>query len=235
MTLGGLITLALISLKVISLAPNITDMMRFMGLEKHIVGVTNFDNFPAKRVGAIVRPDVETIVKLKPDLVIYSPLTSANVIETLKRAGIKTLGITYNSLDDVAYSFEVIASAISSPEIGKEAKRKFLMELEELARRVKGRGRKVVVLIACARPTAVGSGNYIDDLIKLAGFENVVNRKGFVVFDLEAFVKLKADVTILACHDASNPPFIHGDVKKVNPDDLLRPGPRLLNALIDLM
>src|SRR6266542_587400 len=73
--------------RIISLAPNVTEILFALGLESRVVGVTSYCDFPeaakAKdRVGDTLRPNLEKIVSLKPDLVVVS---TASQLENLTR------------------------------------------------------------------------------------------------------------------------------------------------------
>ncbi len=76
-------------LRIISLVPSITQTFYDLGLEKKVVGITNFCPFPTKaqfqptRVGGPKDPDIEFIQKLKPDLVVANP--EENPKELIKR------------------------------------------------------------------------------------------------------------------------------------------------------
>ncbi len=61
--------------RIISLAPNITEILFALGLEERIVGVTRYCNYPKQalsieRIGGMVDPDLEKIIALHPDLII---------------------------------------------------------------------------------------------------------------------------------------------------------------------
>ncbi len=61
--------------RIVSLAPNVTEILFALGLEKEIVGVTRYCNYPKQamnieKIGGMVDPDLEKIVNLHPDLII---------------------------------------------------------------------------------------------------------------------------------------------------------------------
>ncbi|MDP3015774.1 MAG: ABC transporter substrate-binding protein, partial [Deltaproteobacteria bacterium] len=61
--------------RIVSLAPNITEILFGLGLDEEIVGVSIHCNYPDKvkdrvRVGSYISLDFERIVSLKPDLII---------------------------------------------------------------------------------------------------------------------------------------------------------------------
>lgn len=75
--------------RIISLAPNVTEILFALGLEKNIVGVTRFCNYPKKaqtktRIGGLVDPDLEKIVDLRPDLIIAFRGNPLRLVKRLK-------------------------------------------------------------------------------------------------------------------------------------------------------
>ena len=61
--------------RIVSTAPSITEMLYALGLGDRVVGVTTFCHYPPEaarkpKIGNYLRPDIETIVALRPDLVI---------------------------------------------------------------------------------------------------------------------------------------------------------------------
>ena len=61
--------------RIISLAPNVTEILFALGLDKQIIGVTRFCNYPIQaqaknQIGGMIDPDLEKIIDLRPDLII---------------------------------------------------------------------------------------------------------------------------------------------------------------------
>jgi len=82
--------------RIISLTPSTTELLFALGLEDRIVGVTNACDYPAAarkkpRIGSMVTPSIETIMSMRPDLVVASSdSVSPQLIERLNGLGIKT-------------------------------------------------------------------------------------------------------------------------------------------------
>lgn len=75
--------------RIISLAPNVTEILFALGLEKEIIGVTRFCNYPKQtqtknRIGGMVDPDLEKIIDLRPDLIIAFRGNPLRMIQRLK-------------------------------------------------------------------------------------------------------------------------------------------------------
>lgn len=102
--------------RVVSLLPSATYAAVQMGADANIVGRTSYCPEPAKNVKSTIIGDamtvnLEVIVSLKPDVVIVSPFTAANVVSRLKSLNIKTV-----SMPTPANFSEICAQAI---EVGK--------------------------------------------------------------------------------------------------------------------
>src|SRR3954464_12660010 len=66
--------------RIVSTAPSITEMLFALGLGDRVVGVTNYCHYPPAamkitKIGTYVKPDIETILSLKPDLVVMQKTT----------------------------------------------------------------------------------------------------------------------------------------------------------------
>ena len=82
------------STRIISLVPAVTEMLFAIGAGSDLVGVSSFDRLPAEadalpRVGALVDPDFERILTLRPTTVIVY-WTQADLISRLERSSIST-------------------------------------------------------------------------------------------------------------------------------------------------
>ena len=81
-------------MKIISMAPNITELIYQLGVQDKLVGRTDYCDFPAEvseieSVGSLQTPDIEKIISLKPDLVIASTHFSDETQKQLTDLGIK--------------------------------------------------------------------------------------------------------------------------------------------------
>ncbi len=79
--------------RIISLAPNVTEILFALGLEKKIVGVTRYCNYPKQaltkeRIGGMVDPDLEKIIALHPDLIIAFRGNPLRLVRRFKDLGL---------------------------------------------------------------------------------------------------------------------------------------------------
>ena len=100
--------------RVVSLVPAVTEMLFAIGAGPQVVGVSSFDKTPAEvatrpRVGALLDPDLERILSLKPDLVVTYGSQEA-LHEQLARARIDTFTYRHGGIGDTLDTMEAIGA-----------------------------------------------------------------------------------------------------------------------------
>ena len=204
--------------RIISLAPNITEILFSLGLDQEIVGVSTHCNFPEKaktkpRVGSYIHLDFEKIVSLKPDLVIATGAGNRrDMVERLEKLGFSTYVIFPRDMDGILRSIEDIGEVV-----GREK------EARSLVQDIKNRKQKVIELTqGLARPrvflqigeaplVTVGEGSFADDLIRLAGGQNIAEgeKEMYPRLGIEEILKRAPEIILIS---SMNP---KGDYKKV--------------------
>ncbi len=166
--------------RIVSLAPAYTETLIELGLMDRIVGVTPFSDYleetrDIERVGFYTQPSLEQIVSLRPDLVLVADyIGQESICKTLERLGIKVVVFRHRGVKGI---FEMVEEIGRLGDKEKEA-RKLLKEMEEVIdevkRKVKGLERpRVYVEIGYNPLFTAGKGSHIDDLIEIAGGENI--------------------------------------------------------------
>src|SRR5512137_2806677 len=104
--------------RIISLAPNITEILFDLGLDEEIVGVSIHCNFPEKaktrpRVGSYISLDFEKIISLKPDLIIATGAgNTREMVERLEKLSFQTYVIYPKNLDGILLSIDHIGQVL---------------------------------------------------------------------------------------------------------------------------
>ncbi|WP_163226466.1 ABC transporter substrate-binding protein, partial [Campylobacter fetus] len=120
-------------------------------------------------VGSYMKPNLERIVEINPDLVITS-FHSINVDNDLKNLGLKTLSLNANSLNDIYKNIEKIADITQKQEEGK----KLIDEIKsKLSHQDKLSGKKVVVLFSALNLMAFNDGTLPIDITNNLGLKNI--------------------------------------------------------------
>jgi iron complex transport system substrate-binding protein len=181
--LGHRVTLPEPPRRIVSLSPNLTEMLFAVGCDTtEIVGVTRFCNYPpaARRVapvGGIVDPSLESILERRPDLVLATRGNPLEFILSLTRLGLPVYALEdRGSLERIPQNVAAIGAVVGRGPQAEALASDLRARLQAVAARTGGlpdSGRPVVYFgeLDGALWTA-GPGSYIDDLIRAAGGTN---------------------------------------------------------------
>jgi iron complex transport system substrate-binding protein len=218
--------------RVVSLAPNLTEIVFALGKGIRLVGDTDFCDYPLEaeqkpHVGGPTNPNFETIAALKPDLVLASgSINFPSTVEALDRLGVPVF-VTYpHSVEGMIASVEHIGVALGAEKSAAELAQDLRDRIADLKKRVGNKAPRRVLFVVWTDPLiSIGNDTFIADALRIAGGESVVQTKGeWPHVSLEEIVHLQPEVLIFAS--------AHGAETHREIDDLLsRPGWRDLRAM----
>ena len=168
--------------RIISAIPAVTEMLFALGAGPQVVAVGTFDQYPedvAKlpRVGALLDPDLERILSLRPDLVaVYESQTDLR--KQLDRASIPMFVYKHAGLADVTSTIRQLGARIGHEAEADATVKKIEANLESIRKRVAGRPRPRTLLVfgrdAAALRGIYASGGigFLQDMLDIAGGEN---------------------------------------------------------------
>lgn len=242
--------------RVVSLAPNVTDMLLAMGLGDRLVGVTRLDDDPAvarlPRVGGYLDPNPEAVIGLSPDLVVWvtngtalGPVRRIVELSLGSRRPFPVLALQIDTLADVLASARVLGAALGEPARGEALARELAAGIDDARRAVAGRPRTRVLFVVGREPLIVaGRGSFPDELLGVCGADNVADTdRPWPVYPLEKAVADDPAVVVDAAPQepaegirrlSAIPAVRRGAVFRVAGDDLIRPGPRMVRGLAAL-
>ncbi|HXV81389.1 MAG TPA: cobalamin-binding protein [Candidatus Binatia bacterium] len=242
--------------RVVSLAPSVTETLFALGFGDRLVGVSTSCDFPAEarkipKIGGFMSPSLETIIAKRPDLVIgASSATDPAKAREMERLGLKVKLISLASVSDILSSIKSIARSLGNPEAGEKLAHKITAQIDQVKRRVAPAPRRSTLLVVGIRPLiAAGGGNFIDELITLAGGKNIAADAAQPWLNLpDEYVVAKAPQVIIlagmgsergesAKHWAdlkSIPAVEQRRVHNYPSDKILRPGPRIGEGLEEI-
>lgn len=231
--------------RIISVAPNLTELLFAAGAAKQLVAVSEFSDYPeaAKslpRIGDAFRLDYERIVALAPTVaVIWESGTPPEVRARLEDLGIRVVGIPTLKLDDIATGLETLGALAGTEEIAARVAAGFRAEIVGLRAEYRDRpGIRVFVQIDDAPLFTVGSTHLITEIVELCGGSNVFADSTALALpvDLES-VLVRAPQMILSIGDGDPVEFwarfgglaavATGSVYHAPADLLARPSPRI--------
>lgn len=236
--------------RVVSLVPSLTEIVYALDADDLLAGVTTYCDYPQQakkkpKVGDFLFPDPEKLTGLEPDLVLLTSPTQVQLAQDLKAAGFRVAVFADPvDLEDVFIQIQSLADTLGVSGKGKELVDSLRSELDRIK---PSRSRRTYVEISAEPLVTVGSRSYLTDAFSLIGLVNVFgdHKQPYPVIDPEQVVKLKPDVALLVYPGADRMEFSQrlgwsaipavetGQVyDKLPVDELMRPGPRLIKALI---
>jgi iron complex transport system substrate-binding protein len=169
--------------RIISVVPAVTEMLFALGAGDRVVAVGSFDKYPPEveklpKVGALLDPDLERILSLRPDLVaIYG--SQGDLRKQLERAGVPVFVYAHAGLANVSSTIGELGHRIGAPERAQQLVR----EIEGRLQAVKAQlplGHSLRTLIVMGRDSfalrgiyASGGYGFIHDMVTAAGGANV--------------------------------------------------------------
>ena len=238
--------------RVISLAPNLTEIVFAVGAGDRLVGNTTYCDYPAEakpiaKVGDSLQPSLERIIALRPQVVLISTASQLEVFtQQLRNQNIAAFVTDPHNLEDVFRSIEQIGQILGQTE-----------QANLLVKKLRERTSAVEKLVQDAKPVrvfyqaseeplyTVGRDAYITDMIRRAGAVSVTADVpgAWPRYSKESALAAKPEAIILptggsmgaansSVTDAlrNSPAALAGRVYKIDGDYLARPGPRLIDG-----
>ena len=168
--------------RIISLIPAVTEMLFAMDAGGQVVGVSSFDTYPPEattrdRVGALLNPDFERILSLKPDLVVLY-VTQKELASRLERARVPTFAYRHTGLADVSTTIRSLGDRVGRQAEASRVARELETGLDEVGRATASQPRRRVALVfgretGALRSIFVSGGvGFLHDLVETAGGRN---------------------------------------------------------------
>lgn len=169
--------------RIISLVPALTEILFAIGAGPQVIAVSSFDDDPPEvlklpRVGALLDPDTERILAMRPDLVlIYG--SQSDLQQQLESAGIRVFVYRHGGLADVAPAFRALGELSGHSAEAARATAEIETKLAGIRARVAGRPRPKTLLVMGREPRSLrnldasGGVGFLHDLIEVAGGTNL--------------------------------------------------------------
>jgi iron complex transport system substrate-binding protein len=170
--------------RIVSVIPAVTEMLFAIGAGPQVVGVGTFDRYPPEvdrraRVGALLDPDVEKILSLRPDLVaVYGSQT--DLMQQLERAGIPIFSYRHAGLAGVTESIRALGERTGRSAEAEQAARAIEEGLADIRKRVAGRARPKALIVfgreaGTLRGIYASAGvGFLHDMVLTAGADDVL-------------------------------------------------------------
>ena len=245
--------------RVVSMAPNLTEILFALGQDEKIVGVTRDSNYPPAaiekpRVGDFWRVDVEAVIASRPDGVVTLGFDQQrNLAHRLGRIGYKSLSVNIEKVDDLFEAIRQIGAATNSLSQADGLIAQLKEKLSEVGRLVENCEPVKVLWVVQREPLRVaGRDTFINEIIELAGGENAIGSTvhKYPPVGPEEVIACRADVIIEPAMVKSDlaaqlesaieyygkyenlPAAVDGRIYVIDGDIVSRLGPRLDEAVL---
>ncbi len=252
---GRTITLKRTPQKVVSLAPSTTEMIFALGAEKSLVARSEacdwppeVEDFPA--VVTYPELDLPGIVEFEPDLVIATDeIFDVQVGDFFDRYKIPLYFQSYESIDDVFRNMTALGDMLDRKKAAETLVDSLRRIEERIADTMAIQAKYSSMIIVGVKPIIVAGGKgYLNDMLTKAGSKNAfaqIDAK-YPVVTPEAVLQAAPEVIIIPSNQqniyqdfASEYPILHlnmpasqtNRIYQIEPDLLLRPGPRTVEGL----
>jgi len=240
--------------RIISIIPATTEMLFAMHAGDRLVAVGTYDHFPPEverlpRVGALLDPDVERIITLRPDLVVLYG-TQSDLRSQLDRAGIPYFPYVHRGLPDVAETIRSLGARVGLAREADTLAAGLERQVADVRTRVANRPRPRTLLVFGREPGSLrdiessGGVGFLHDMLEAAGgsdvfadikqqsvetsTEMVLARAPEVIIELR-YAQGRSRTVDLAAWDAlpSVPAVRNHHVYALQGDEFVIPGPRV--------
>lgn len=248
---GHAIDSALAPQRIVSLLPSLTESVCVLGACDKLVGVDRYSNWPSsvqavRKVGGGLDPHLETIVALKPDVVLLSH--SSRLAQRLESLGLRTVVLEPRTLADVQRVLHVLGAVLHIPP--EQGAQRVWQEMQQgVAQAVQampaGIAGGTVYLEVNRGPYAAGPASFMGELLARMSMRNIVPAEmgPFPKLNPEFVIRAQPDVILLTNPSMEGSGTYPGwqTLRAVRAqrvcafdaaaaDVLVRPGPRMAEA-----
>ena len=203
--------------RVVSLVPNVTEMLFAVGAGAQVVGVSSYDDFPPEttalpRVGALLDPDTERILSLRPDLVVVYG-SQSELERQFTRVGIRVYPYRHGGIDSILQAIRDVGRLTGHAADGDRVVREVRSQLDAVGIRVRGQRRPRTMLVIGRDAGALhgiyvsGGIGFLHEVLMIAGGDDVfgdIKREG--VQPSNETMIVRAPEFIIELHPGEQPP-----------------------------
>lgn len=239
--------------RVVSLAPNLTEIVYAVGAGKTLVGNTTLCDYPAEaksvaKVGDTMQPNLERIIAMRPQLVLVSTASQLEAFtRQMEQQNIPVYITDPRDLEGILNTIQTVGEILGERERAIQVVKELRARVERVEIKVKSREPVKVFYQVSAKPLyTAGRDSFITDLLRRAGGRSVTAlvEGAWPKYSDESALASQPEAIIMASFDSmsagnmeiaaslsKSPAAQSGRVYGINGDYLSRPGPRLVDGL----
>ena len=244
--------------RIIALYGAYNEILAAMGLEERLVGRTKADSLPSSilskpSIGTHMRPNVEMVLGLKPDLIIQSAgrKEAMEIVRQLREEGLQVAVFHPTSFDDLFSVIKRLGVLTEEPIGAQRLLKSIQTRLLSVEHRLQGISHRPRIFFEVRYPNLLGAGrgSMVNDVIRRAGGINCMeSHKKLVRIGMEALIKSDPEVYIIQRGPMNKNPSLpserphfqvlravkNGKIMIVDEQVFSRPGPRSVEAVEEL-
>ncbi|WP_211748894.1 ABC transporter substrate-binding protein [Paenibacillus sp. Marseille-Q4541] len=242
--------------KIVSVSPAETESLYAIGLDEQIVGVSDYDDYPEQvkdkpKMGSLYEPNAEAIIAAEPDIVFTGISMDEAAVQKLRDLGIVIFKTDPKTVEDVMKNIEIYGQITDHQEAAQQVIEKMKADMKEVQDKVASIAddQKKQVYVEFSPGWTVGKGEFMDEIITLAGGVNVAgDTEGWNEISEEKIIDANPDVILYASDVVDNDKTLDQIIKardgwneitaikndkviSINANLLSRPGPRVTEGL----
>jgi iron complex transport system substrate-binding protein len=245
--------------RVVSLAPNMTEIVCAIGAADTLVGRTTACNYPRELVSKIPIigdfgvPSFESVVAARPTLILEVDLQNATVGRKFDELGLKRLRVPCRNLSDIPIAIRSIGVVLHREGHANAIADSLSASIDDYSRAAPKHNRPKVFVEVWGEPLVTcGGTSFTSELIALAGGENIGDRIARQYFDVSPEWVISHNPDVILCLSKPSKGSLREMVMKrpgwqginavkngrvydkFNLDVISRPGPRVLQGIDEL-
>ena len=242
--------------RIVSLAPNLTEILFALGLDEEIAAVSSDSDYPPEaakksKVGTFWQPNTEAIIACRPELVVTLRLRTEQqkpTADSLRRLGYRVLTLRVETISELLAAIQEIGITTSCKLHADQLVESIGHRLDRLQSKLSSADKVKVLWVVQAEPLRVaGRNTFINELIELAGGENAIGHtlQQYPPIGAEEILTCGAETIIQSAMGTGNitgqqqaaeafwskfaalPAVKNNKIYVIEPDTTLRLGPRL--------
>jgi iron complex transport system substrate-binding protein len=203
--LGCTVTIEKTPMRIVSLSPCNTEILFAVGAGDRVVAGTTYDTYPLEavnlsKIGGFSSVNIEAVVNMSPDLVLAEDGNGLDTINALKSLDLKVVTLNPKTMDDILENIRLVGNITGNDDTAASLTADMTQQIgniTDMTEDIPNSRKPRVLYIVWHEPMyAASAGSYPDDLIQMAGGNNIIQAQGWPVISIEDVVDKNPQIII---------------------------------------
>jgi vitamin B12 transport system substrate-binding protein len=167
-------------MRIITMSPHLTELVYLLQQDKHLIAVSDHSDYPelANQLPSVVSyqgADIPAILRLQPTHILaWKGGNKASDIAKLRASGVNVYASNVTSIDSLIITIKQIAEFLNQPALGMSTSSQLQNSINKIRQRFDQKSKTVLYFISLRPLIALGNDPWLNDLLKLCGFTNLL-------------------------------------------------------------